>query len=75
MTKTQTRKQYVVVYRMGGRDNFRWQRTLAFDSFESAADARNGIWRGGRPAYVTDIGLSYAIGVPDTFDAEDVFQS
>ena len=64
---TATRKQYVIVYRTGGTRNFKWLRSLALESYETAIEKRNEVERMGYPAYVVDLGLSYAIGLPDTF--------
>jgi hypothetical protein len=69
MAKT-TRKQYVIVYRMGGTRNFRWQRSLSLDSYDAAIEKRNDVERMGYPAHVVDLGLSMAFGLPDTFTYE-----
>lgn len=66
-TTTATASLFCVVYRMGGTDNFRWQRSLAMSRSE-AEQARAEIERGGRKAMVVNYAQSMAIGLPDTYE-------
>lgn len=62
-------KMYCVVFRTGGTENFRWQRTLALHLRETAEQTAEACRRAGHPAYVEDWHLSLSIGLPDTFEA------
>jgi hypothetical protein len=61
-------KMFVVVYRTGGTDNFKWTYTLAMsksDAIIAAQDMR----RGGYKCYVYAYEELLTIGVPDTYEA------
>lgn len=61
---------YVVIYRIGGTLNFAWHKTTSFDVFEDAERCREGIKRGGRPAYIA---LSRE-DVPTTYEGTEAFR-
>ena len=67
MTNATTANDFCVVYRVGGTDNFRWQRTLAMTEAE-AVEAKRDIERGGRRAMVARYSQSVAIGLPETYE-------
>jgi hypothetical protein len=64
-------KQYVVIYRTGGTENFRWNRVLDAFTREEAATTADELGRMGYPALVHIVARLDAIGLPDTFSAED----
>jgi hypothetical protein len=68
MTNT---KQYAVIYRTGGTENFRWHRVLDILTREEAATKADELNRMGYPSLVHNADRLNAIGLPDTFSAED----
>ena len=64
-------KQFAVIYRTGGTDNFRWNRVLDTFTREEAANTASNLARMGYPALVHNADRLNAIGLPDTFSAED----
>lgn len=58
---------HCVVYRTGGRENFRWHRSERCsegDAIRKAEDLR----RMGYPAHVVNYTQSVSIGLPETFE-------
>lgn len=66
---TEPTRLYYIVFRSGGRLNFRWQRSLAMT--EGAARlALAEEARAGRPSsMMVEVSKSDTIGLPETFDA------
>lgn len=64
-------KLFAVIYRTGGTDNFRWNRVLDTFTREEAATEADALVRMGYPALVHNAARLEAIGLPDTFSAED----
>ncbi len=58
--------QYCVVYRTGGTENFRWNRTLP-QSREDCYQTAENVKRQGYKAHVELYERSLAIGLPETF--------
>jgi len=63
-------RQFVVVFRTGGTENFKWSRTLPLSSRESAVTVAESCQRAGYPAHVEDLGISMAVGLPETFEPD-----
>jgi hypothetical protein len=64
-------KRYCIIYRMGGTENFTWNR--AFDihlSRERAEAAAEVVRRMGYHTLVEDYDRSLAVGMPETYDAQ-----
>ena len=62
-------KQYCVIYRRGGTENFEWIRLGPYLDHKYAIDVMDEIRRGRRPAMIEDYDLSASIGLPETYDA------
>jgi hypothetical protein len=61
-------KTYCVVYRTGGRENFQWHRSCAFQTRLEAAAVQAACKTAGRKAVICDFNLSGAIGLPETYE-------
>lgn len=61
-------KTWCIVYRTGGTDNFKWNRSLAYTSRMDAQIRLEAVKRSGHPAYIVDYQQSCRIGLPETFD-------
>lgn len=61
-------KTYTVIYRTGGTENFKWHKTVEYQSYQSAASSMQDIVKGGRIAMIFDTSLLSSIGLPETFD-------
>lgn len=61
------KSNYVVIYRTGGTDNFKWQPAIPVATYDEARAQRDDIERGGRPAYIYTVRQFEVIGVPETF--------
>lgn len=66
-----TTKQFAVIYRTGGTENYRWHRVLDTFTRDEAATKADELARMGYPALVHNAGRLTAIGLPDTFSADD----
>jgi hypothetical protein len=64
-------KQFAVIYRTGGTENYRWHRVLATFTRDEAATKAEDLARMGYPALVHNAARLDAIGLPDTFTARD----
>lgn len=62
------RPTHCVVYRMGGKINFKWHRSVAMTKLEAQRTAES-VRNAGRAAYVADFDMAVAIGLPETYDA------
>lgn len=69
-SEAQMHKQWVVVYRTGGTENFRWQRTVRFSTLDEAKACRDANERMGYPSMIELAHPSEAIGLPETFSGE-----
>ena len=61
-------RQWVVIFRTGGTENFKWSRTLGLSSKEAAEQVAAECRRAGYPAHVEDLLMSMSIGLPSTFE-------
>lgn len=62
--------QWTVVFRKGGTENFKWSRTLGLSSRVAAVTVAESLQRAGYACYVEDLGVSLAVGVPETFEPD-----
>ena len=64
-------RSWVVVFRTGGTENFKWSRTLGLSSRESAEKVAEECRRAGYPAHVEDYRMSMSIGLPETYTYQE----
>jgi hypothetical protein len=62
---------YTVIYRVGGRENFEWNRTVEFGEWSEAKAAADEVRRGGRAAFVFRTDILDAEERAHTFDRWD----
>lgn len=64
---------FYVVFQTGGRLNFKWHRSLPMGE-EEAEKSCETTRRMGYAAMVVNVGRSDAIGLPDTYDAPEIWE-
>lgn len=63
---------FTVIYRTGGTENFKWNRVgERYPDRASAKESAAGLERMGYPSLVHDTKLLDAIGLPESFDADE----
>jgi len=60
-------KTYCIIYRTGGKDNFKWNRSLAVEKFSEAMEMRDATMREGYNAFIEDYTWSIASGLPEGY--------
>jgi hypothetical protein len=61
-------KQYVVIWRRGGTENFQWMRSESYQTRAMADLMRDSISKMGYACHVQDYHLSLTIGLPETYE-------
>jgi hypothetical protein len=69
--KREQMKTYTVIYRTGGKENFRWNRTLAYQTYAVAMRAALELSRAGYVGLIHETAKLDAIGLPETFEPGD----
>jgi hypothetical protein len=61
-------KTWILIYRTGGTENFKWHRTHEFYSFDEALEAKVLIEKRGYKTLIHDTGYLNEIGLPETYE-------
>lgn len=64
-------KYQVVVYRTGGTERFEWRRSATLKPGTEADEALARVKAQGYEAFLVDAALSLAIGLPETYEANE----
>lgn len=59
---------YTVVYRMGDKDNFHWEKSSQFQNYQEALACANEITKGGRKALIHSTRRLDIIGMPEGWE-------
>lgn len=65
--REETMKTWCVVYRIGGTDNYKWQRSLAFTDRTEVEAHLDEVQRMGYTAHIADYSQSISLGLPETY--------
>jgi RNA-splicing ligase RtcB len=61
-------KTWTLIYRTGGTENFKWNKTHTFPSYDEAHKAKIIIEKMGYKTFIHDTGYLENIGLPETYE-------